>query len=390
MIKMPVNAVLWLVAFGAAVLIAWLLWPTQGRGPKRGDEMIHIHVFNREGTLVGPIETNRLDLTDVEWKMRLTPKQFRVLRAQGTERPFCGTLLDNKKEGVYCCAGCGLPLFSSGAKFNSGTGWPSFFQPIAPGNVLELADDSHGMVRTEIRCARCDGHLGHVFEDGPAPTGKRFCLNSEAMNFTDIADVAKLADPLADRGAPREKVSADDPRLKTAVFAGGCFWCTEAVFEQLEGVVDVTSGYTGGSRETASYKQTMSGTTGHAEAIRVRYDPKRICYGELLNVFFDSHDPTQLNRQGADVGTQYRSAIFYGDEAEREIAEAKVRDLNASGKYPRPIATTLEKLGEFYPAEDYHQDYARLNPGQPYIAAQVPGKVCKVRQKYPGLARPEK
>jgi peptide methionine sulfoxide reductase msrA/msrB len=388
MSKMTVNVILGVMAIVAVVGAFWLMWPA-APGAKREDEMISIHVFNREGKLVGPIETNRLDLTDVEWQMRLTPEQFRVLRSHGTERPFCGTLLDNKREGVYTCVGCGLPLFSSSAKFNSRTGWPSFFQPIAPGNIAELTDNSHGMARTEIRCARCDGHLGHVFDDGPAPTGKRFCLNSEALNFTDIADVATLADPLADRGA-HEKLKPDDPRLKTAVFAGGCFWCTEAVFEQLDGVADVTSGYTGGSKETATYKQTSSGLTGHAEAIRVRYDPKRISYGELLNVFFDSHDPTQLNGQGHDIGTQYRSAIFYGNEAERRIAEAKIRDLNASGKYPRKIVTTLEELKEFYLAEDYHQDFARKNPGQPYVAGQVPGKVCKVRQKYPGLVTPEK
>lgn len=389
MSKMTVNAVVLLLVLCGLACLLWVFWPATGPRDKPGEQMIHVHVFNSEGKLVGPIQTNRLDLTDVEWQMRLTPEQFRILRSHGTERPHCGLLLDNKREGVYSCAGCGLPLFDSSSKFNSGTGWPSFFQPIAPGNIAEYQDSSYGMVRTEIRCARCDGHLGHVFPDGPAPTGLRFCLNSDAMHFTDLADVAILADPLTQRDKPREKLAKDDPRLATAVFAGGCFWCTEAVFEELDGVADVTSGYTGGSKETATYEQTMSGKTGHAEAIRIRYDPKRISYGELLNVFFDSHDPTQLNRQGNDVGTQYRSAIFYGSEQEQKIAEAKIRDLNVGGKYGRPVVTTLEKLEEFYEAEAYHQDYARLNPGQPYIAGQVPGKVCKVRQKYPGLVRPE-
>jgi methionine-R-sulfoxide reductase len=145
--------------------------------------MVQVHVFDEAGQLTGPVEVPKLTLSEDEWRQRLTPEQFRILRSSGTERPFCGTLLDNKKSGVYVCAGCGLPLFASNSKFNSGTGWPSFFQPIAPGNVAEIADHSDGMTRIEINCARCDGHLGHVFPDGPPPTGRRFCLNSESLKF---------------------------------------------------------------------------------------------------------------------------------------------------------------------------------------------------------------
>ena len=159
--------------------------------------MPSVYVFDRAGQLVGPVESAEWKLSDAEWRSRLTPEQFRVLRNQGTERAFCGNLLDNKKSGVYTCAGCGLPLFSSDAKFNSGTGWPSFFQPIAKENVLEVQDESHGMVRIEINCARCDGHLGHVFPDGPRPTGLRFCLNSESLNFTAADQLGTLADPAA-------------------------------------------------------------------------------------------------------------------------------------------------------------------------------------------------
>lgn len=160
--------------------------------------MVAVHVFNKAGELVGPIETPPLELSDAEWRQRLSPEQYQILRSSGTERPFCGTLLDNKQRGVYACAGCGLPLFSSDAKFNSGTGWPSFFQPIAPGNVAEKADHSHGMTRVEINCARCDGHLGHVFPDGPPPTRLRFCLNSESLTFTPTERLSELADPAAD------------------------------------------------------------------------------------------------------------------------------------------------------------------------------------------------
>jgi methionine-R-sulfoxide reductase len=163
--------------------------------------MIQVRVFNQQGELVGPVSVPAVALSDAAWKERLTPEQFRVLRHQGTERPFCGTLLDNKKNGVYTCVGCGLPLFSSAAKFNSGTGWPSFFQPIADENVVEHSDDSHGMSRTEIVCARCEGHLGHVFPDGPPPTGQRFCLNSESLSFTPLDQLASLADPPGDNPA---------------------------------------------------------------------------------------------------------------------------------------------------------------------------------------------
>jgi methionine-S-sulfoxide reductase len=177
------------------------------------------------------------------------------------------------------------------------------------------------------------------------------------------------------------------PTTKTAVFAGGCFWCTEAAFEQLEGVLDVTSGYIGGSRETANYRAVCGGDTGHAEAIKITYDPAKISYERLLDVFFDAHDPTQLNRQGNDIGTQYRSAIFYASDVEKRSAEAKIQELNEQRTFPRSIVTKLEPLDEFFPAEDYHQDYARLNPEQPYIQSVSIPKVCKVQAKHPELIR---
>jgi len=161
------------------------------------DQTVSVHVFNDAGELLGPVESPRVQLSEDQWRERLTPEQFRILRKDGTEAPFCGTLLDNKKQGVYACAGCGLPLFTSDSKFESGTGWPSFFQPIAPTNITEKTDRSLGMVRTEIECARCRGHLGHVFPDGPKPTGLRYCLNSESLTFTESTDLAQLADAAA-------------------------------------------------------------------------------------------------------------------------------------------------------------------------------------------------
>ncbi len=170
---------------------------------------------------------------------------------------------------------------------------------------------------------------------------------------------------------------------QTVVLAGGCFWCVEAVLKELDGVLSVTSGYAGGTADTANYETVCSGTTNHAEAVQVRYDPQRISFGQLLKVFFSvAHDPTQVDRQGHDLGRQYRSAIFYADATQKEVAEAYIRQLDQARVFDRPIATRLEPLEAFYPAEDYHQDYAARNPGQPYIAYTAAPKVSKLRQYY--------
>lgn len=156
-----------------------------------------VHVFNQAGQLVGPVESAPVVKTDAEWRAQLTREQFAIARNKGTEAPYCGTLLDNHLDGVYTCICCGLPLFTSSHKFDSGSGWPSFFQPIAEENVKTHSDRSHGMVRTEILCTRCDCHLGHVFNDGPLPTRQRHCVNSESLAFTEMKDIATLADPAA-------------------------------------------------------------------------------------------------------------------------------------------------------------------------------------------------
>ena len=178
---------------------------------------------------------------------------------------------------------------------------------------------------------------------------------------------------------------------RTALFAGGCFWCVEGVFEQLAGVKDATSGYAGGTKETANYKAVCTGTTSHAEAVFITYDPSKITYSELLRIFFTTHDPTTKNRQGPDEGTQYRSTVFALDEEQKKIAEAYIKKLNDDKAFPKPVVTTVEplKLEAFYPAEDYHQNYAACNPNNPYIQYHAQPKVEKVREKFADKVKKE-
>ncbi len=177
--------------------------------------------------------------------------------------------------------------------------------------------------------------------------------------------------------------AAPTPEPQTAVLAGGCFWCVEAVFKEIDGVLEVISGYSGGTRQTADYETVCSGRTGHAEAVEVRFDPNRVSYGQLLKVFFSvAHDPTQLNRQGADQGRQYRSAVFYTDEEQKRVAEAYIQQLNAAGAYDSPVVTEVAPLEAFYQAEAYHQDYAERHPMQPYVMFTAAPKVSKLRKHF--------
>lgn len=210
-----------------------------------------------------------------------------------------------------------------------------------------------------------------------------------AVSIAALAALAIVATSHAAGPLPDPKIDAPLAKAKsvqTAVFAGGCFWGVEAVFEHLKGVTDAVSGYAGGSAKTASYERVSSGRTGHAEAVRVTYDPSRISYGQLLKVFFSvAHDPTQLNRQGPDVGPQYRSAIFYASEEQKRVAEAYIAQLDAARAFARPIVTQLAPLEAFYAAEAYHQDYLVRNPTQPYIVMHDLPKLAELRRRFPAL-----
>lgn len=311
-------------------------------------------------------DSTKINMTEAMWKQKLTPEQYYILREKGTEKAFSGEFVFTKDKGTYKCAGCGTPLFTDEMKFDSHCGWPSFDKEIVGGKIIQTEDNSHGMHRTEITCAKCGGHLGHIFDDGPTETGKRYCVNSGSLAF----------EPATEKNLP----SKDN--TETITLAGGCFWCIEAIFEELKGVQKVESGYSGGKTVNPTYKEVCSGNTGHAEVVQITYNPAVISLEELLEVFFTLHDPTTLNRQGADAGTQYRSAIFYHTEKQKEIANKVIATLNKNKVFDSPIVTEITAFSHFYVAEDYHQEYYELNKEQPYCKAVIKPKMDKLHKVF--------
>lgn len=285
----------------------------------------------------------------------LTPQERRVIVDKGTEAPFTGQYENHREAGVYHCRQCGAPLYRSADKFDAGCGWPSFDDEIA--GAVTRTPDADGR-RTEITCTKCGGHLGHVFmNEGFTPKNTRHCVNSVSLVFEPEATAGEQ--PPATHEQKKEQP-------ETAIFAGGCFWGVEYLLAQMPGVLRAESGYTGGSTENPTYEQVCSHTTGHAEAVRVTFDPAKVSYEKLAKFFLEIHDPTQIDGQGPDLGDQYRSEIFYTTPAQQATAEKLLAELRHKGY---DVVTEVTPAGRFWPAEDYHQQYYKRKGTLPYCHA---------------------
>lgn len=275
---------------------------------------------------------------------QLTPEEQRVILHKGTERPFTGKYYNHKEKGTYTCKQCGAPLYRSEDKFDSGCGWPSFDDEI-PGAVKRIPDADG--IRTEIVCANCGGHLGHVFlGEGFTAKNTRHCVNSISMNFI-----------------PADEKTKAEVKTEKAYFAGGCFWGVEYFFQKEKGVLSTRVGYMGGHLKNPTYDDVCEGNTGHAETMEVVFDPSQTDFETLARLFFEIHDPTQVNRQGPDIGQQYRSEIFYVNEEQKQIAEKLIQILKDKGY---KVATQLTKADTFWEAERYHQSYYQKTGHHPY------------------------
>lgn len=300
--------------------------------------------------------------SDEELRKKLTPMQYRVTQQDATERAFTGEYDKHYEPGIYLDVVSGVPLFSSLDKYDSGCGWPAFTRPIGDSEIVELDDKTHGMTRTEVRSNTADSHLGHVFNDGPKDKGGlRYCINSASLEFVPLAEMetrgyGKYLKRFEEEGLWPMAEKAD---TETAVIAGGCFWGMEGLLREIDGVIDTEVGYCGGLNEKATYKHHP----GHAEAVKVVYDPSKLTFKQLLiDWFFRMHNPTTKDRQGNDVGTSYRSTIFYYDDEQKKIAEEAIKEIDDSGKWDDPVVTTVEPVFNWSDAEDYHQDYLEKNP----------------------------
>ena len=278
---------------------------------------------------------------------KLTEEESFVILQKGTERPFSGKYYTNTEDGTYLCKRCNAPLYKSTDKFDAHCGWPSFDDEIEGAIIKKTDADGR---RTEILCANCGAHLGHVFV-GEHLTDKntRHCVNSISLNFQPVQITTKKMD--------------DEKKTDTAIFAGGCFWGMQYYFENKKGVIATQVGYIGGHKDHPSYQEVCMHTTGHIEALEVVFDPSKISYEDLAKLFFEIHDPTQVNRQGPDVGEQYKSAIFYKNDQQKAIAEKLIAILKAKGYN---VVTELISATTFWPAENYHQKYYDKNGHRPY------------------------
>lgn len=277
---------------------------------------------------------------------KLTPAEELVIVHKGTERPFTGKYNNFFETGTYVCKRCGAPLYRSSDKFKSECGWPSFDGEIK--GAVKRVPDPDGM-RTEIECANCGAHLGHVFEgEELTPKNTRYCVNSISMDFVPATKKVAVAD--------------------TGIFAGGCFWGVEYYMHTIPGVISTETGYIGGHLKNPTYRDVCSHTTGYAEAVRVVFNPAKTSYEEVAKMFFEIHDPTQVNRQGPDVGDQYRSEVFYLNMEQKVTAEKLIDLLKQKGF---KVATKVTPATTFWRAEDYHQQYYAKEGSTPYCHVRV-------------------
>lgn len=298
---------------------------------------------------------------------KLTNFECYVIEEKGTEPAFSGTYYQHNAKGLYLCKKCHSPLYRSSDKFNAHCGWPAFDDEIQGAVTRNIDVDGS---RTEIVCSQCGGHLGHVFEgEYLTPKNIRHCVNSISLLFQP----------------------QDDSQIVTsyafATFGAGCFWCVEAIFKSLKGVINVTSGYSGGGADDANYKSVCSGLTEHAEVVHIEFDTQLIDFITLLQVFFESHDPTSLNRQGNDKGPQYRSVIFSHSVEQVEQANEMINQLTVAKVFDAPIVTQVSAFEAFYPAENYHNDYFALHGQQPYCEMVLRPKVEKMKILFAHLQR---
>ena len=322
--------------------------------------------------------SSALDNNKTEMKFNvLTEAEQRVILNKGTEYPGTSEFTDSEEKGTYICKQCNQPLYTSDTKFNSHCGWPSFDDEI-DGAVTRLRD-ADGR-RTEIVCSNCDGHLGHVFEgEMMTPKNTRHCVNGISLNFIEGGEELPAM-------IPNEPI--DMGNLDTATFGAGCFWCVEVLFEKLKGVHHVESGYAGGKIKNPTYKMVCQGNTGSVEVAQIVFDPKIITYEKLVDILFHVHDPTTLNQQGADKGTQYRSVVFYHNDEQKTIAKEVMSKIDASDLWSDPIVTAIEPINNYSKAENYHQNYYNLNKeSNGYCNAVIGPKVAKFQLKYKNLIK---
>lgn len=315
---------------------------------------LHLIIFGVSFASLGVAKMS--DKNDL--KKKLSTLEYEVTQNEGTEPPFQNKYWDHKEPGIYVDVVSGEPLFSSLDKYDSGSGWPAFTKPIDKTLIKTKTDTKLFIPRTEIRSSNSDSHLGHVFDDGPKDKGgMRYCVNSASLKFIHKNDLEK--EGYGEYKKLFQNMSEDKNMSKdVAYFGGGCFWGVEAIFSKIDGVLDVESGYAGGKTSGPTYTDIKTGTTGHAEVVKITFDSSKVSYETLLDYFWRMHDPTTVNRQGVDVGTQYRSIILYTDKDQKTQAENSKNDASKRELFEgRTIVTEIVPLDNYYKAEDYHQDY---------------------------------